>query len=164
MFIIFGWGRQTLKSFGPVLKYHCDHCNNDKHWDLYCKRTWFTLFFIPVIPYSTEYLLLCPVCKYGVKLEKERFEEYKAIAQCNTALLNKVITQEEHAARMGQLLGADSSKGAVDQEMEGKTETQKNYLRQLKEIEEERAAKAALSAGNQDSTYTETASDEAGGN
>lgn len=164
MFIIFGWGRQTLKSFGPVLKYHCDHCNNDKHWVLYCKRTWFTLFFIPVIPYSTEYLMLCPVCKYGVKLEKDRFEEYKAIAQCNTELINKAITQEEHSSRMDQLLRPKSNNAADDIDMTGKTETQKNYLRQLKEIEEEKAAKAAMTAGSQDIEYTESAPEEAGGN
>ncbi len=164
MFIIFGWGRQTLKSFGPVLKYHCDHCHNEKHWVLYCKRTWFTLFFIPVIPYSTEYLMLCPICKYGVKLEKNKFEEYKAIALCNTDLINKVITQQEHSTRMDKLLRPKSDNIDEDIDMTGKTETQKNYLRQLKEIEEERAAKAAMTAGNRDSAYTESAVEEAGGN
>ncbi|NLK86597.1 MAG: zinc-ribbon domain-containing protein [Clostridiaceae bacterium] len=164
MFIVFGWGRQTLKSFGPVLKYHCDHCHNEKHWVLYCKRTWFTLFFIPIIPYSTEYLMLCPICKYGVKLEKDKFEEYKAIALCNTDLINKAITQQEHAARMDELLSPTLNKNTDDADWAGKTETQKNYLRQLKEIEEERAARAAMSAGSQEPAYTESTTEEAGGN
>jgi hypothetical protein len=164
MFIIFGWGKQTLKSFGPVLKYHCDHCHNEKYWVLYCKRTWFTLFFIPVIPYSTEYLMLCPVCRYGVKLTKDKFVEYKAIAQCNTDLINKVITQEEHAARMDDLLRTKTNSNADDAEWAGKTETQKNYLRQLREIEEERAATAAMSADSQDPQQMEGTPEEAGGN
>ena len=108
--------------------------------------------------------MLCPVCKYGVKLEKDKFEEYKAIALCNSDLLNKVITQEEHTARMERLLRPQSDKAADDIDMTGKTETQKNYLRQLKEIEEERAAKAAMTAGSQDSAYTEGAAEEVGGN
>lgn len=163
MFIIFGWGRQTLKSFGPVLKYRCDHCHNEKHWMLYCKRTWFTLFFIPVIPYSTEYLMLCPVCNYGVKLEKSKFEEYKAIAQCNTDLINKVITQQEHAVRMDDLLRTKANSNADDIEWAGKTETQKNYLRQLREIEEERV-RAAMSAGSKEPEQMDGAPEEAGGN
>ncbi len=161
MFIVFGWGRQTVKEHGPVLKYHCSHCNNDKHWILYTRRTWFTLFFIPVIPYSTEYLMLCPICKYGVKLEKVKFEEYRAIAQCNMELIHKRITQEEHASRVNQILQPKSDKSIDD--MSGKTDTQKNYLRQIREFEEKEAAKAAMTANTVDTADTGTASDEAEG-
>lgn len=31
-------------------------------------RTWFTLFFIPVIPYENKHILLCEICSNGVVL------------------------------------------------------------------------------------------------
>jgi hypothetical protein len=163
MFIVFGWGRQTIKNYGPVLKYHCDHCHNEKHWILYRRRTWFTLCFVPVIPYSTEYMMTCPVCNHSVKLDKKKFEEFKAIALCNTDLINNVITQEQHAARMGELLGSTADKSGDDSEWAGKTETQKNYLRQMREIEQERAAKASMSAESRESDHIDESAEAAGG-
>jgi len=53
--IIFGWGHQTIKNIGPTFKNHCSHCNNEDYWTLTKYTTWFTLFFIPVIPYSIKY-------------------------------------------------------------------------------------------------------------
>jgi hypothetical protein len=35
--------------------------------------TWFTLFFIPVIPYKRRYLLACPVCGFAYILPKHEF-------------------------------------------------------------------------------------------
>jgi len=151
MFFVFGWGRQTVKKHGPVQVYHCEHCNNNKTWQLYSRKTWFTLFFIPIIPYSNESLLLCPVCSHGVKIDKDKFNELKTIAQCNMDLINKKITEEEHSQRM-KLIKTNGSKPSNIKEgssennlennseidLEGKTETQKNYIRQMNEIRKER--------------------------
>jgi hypothetical protein len=124
---------------------HCEHCNNDKTWTLYSRRTWFTLFFIPVIPYSSEYLLLCPICNHGVKLDAQKFNELKPVAECNMQLAKNKITQEEHANRIKEL-GSAPNQGSFTQESDvtGKTETQLNYIKQMKEIEEERKAKKEL--------------------
>jgi hypothetical protein len=141
MFFVFGWGRQTVKTHGPVEVYHCDHCNNDKHWTLYTRRTWFTLFFIPVIPYSTEHLMLCPICNYGVKVENEKFNELRAIAECNSDLINNKITREEHESRINSLSTVNNG-GYSEENLNGKTETQLNYIRQMRELEEERNKKS----------------------
>lgn len=137
MLFIFGWGRQTIKNHGPVRMFHCDHCNNDKYWTLYSKRTWFTLFFIPVIPYQTENVLLCPICNHGIQLDSKQFDEFKAIAQCNMDLVNKKITQEQHNDIMSRLISPTNS--LMDESnLDGKTETQKNYIKQMKELEEQK--------------------------
>lgn len=115
MFFIFGWGRQTVKNHGPVNVYHSNRCNNNGNWVLYSRKTWFTLFFIPVIPYSSEYLMLCPVCNHGVTLDKVKFDELKAAS----------------ANQSGSSFYDENT-------MTGKTETQKNYIRQMKELEQER--------------------------
>lgn len=143
MFILFGWGRYTVKNHGPVETYHCEHCNNDKYWNLYTRRTWFTLFFIPIIPYSSEHLLLCPICNYGVKVDKEKFNDLKAIAECNYELMHNKITDEEHAGRIKKITAGGLKGNLVEEErFKGKTDTQRNYIKEMQEFEKERADKA----------------------
>ena len=136
MFVVFGWGKQTVKDHGPVFRSRCDRCNNEELWKLYTRRTWFTLFFIPVIPYSTEHLVVCPVCSYGAVITKEKYEELKVVAECNLDLINKKIGEDEHKNRIGQLMQGKSNRYNANEnyELSGKTETQINYLRQMEEL------------------------------
>ncbi|TYQ15371.1 UNVERIFIED_CONTAM: zinc ribbon family protein [Acetivibrio alkalicellulosi] len=138
MFIIFGWGRQTVKEHGPVYRYQCEHCRNDEYWQLYTRKTWFTLFFIPVIPYRTEHLMLCPVCSRGVVLDEAKFDEFRQIAECNVDLLNGKITQEEHGEKIRLLGSIYVSQQDEDPSFAAKTETQKNYIKQMQELEKEK--------------------------
>ena len=101
--IIFGWGHQTTKNFGPTFKNRCGHCNNDEYFVLNRIMTWFTLFFIPVIPYSTKYFLSCPICQYGLALNDEQIGKIKPVAEANQALINGEITEQEYQSRINQL-------------------------------------------------------------
>ena len=78
--IIFGWGKRTVKNFGKAFRQVCDHCHNEADWQLYQIRTWFTLFFIPVIPYQTERIVICPICSTGRKLQEAEFNQLKSAA------------------------------------------------------------------------------------
>lgn len=136
MFIFFGWGKQTIKKHGPVFKNHCDRCNNEELWQLYTRKTWFTLFFIPVIPYSTEYIVACPVCSFGAVITEAKFQELKAIAEGNMDSEDKKYDENDYKSKINQILKQKSNnynqKGSF--ELSGKTETQINYLRQMEEI------------------------------
>lgn len=136
MFILFGWGKQTLKKHGPVFKSRCDRCNNEELWQLYTRRTWFTLFFIPVIPYSTEHLVVCPICSFGAVITEAKFKELKAIAESNMEPLNKKLDEDENKNKINQVIKEKSNNYNVNggYELSGKTETQVNYLRQMEEI------------------------------
>jgi len=153
MFVLFGFGKQTLKKHGPVFKSRCDRCNNEELWILYTRRTWFTLFFIPVIPYSTEYLLVCPICSYGVVITREKFDELKEVADCNMDLINKKIDAEEHKNRILQLTkGKNNNRYNINNnyEFSGKTETQINFLRQMEEIRRAKEEAARAEKSNSD--------------
>ena len=63
--IIWGWGRQTRRTLGVVGISKCSHCGATAEFHLVQRRTWFTLFFIPVIPYSSEHHVLCSSCEWG---------------------------------------------------------------------------------------------------
>lgn len=121
--IIFGWGHQTIKNFGVTFKHQCPNCNNEDYWQLLRMTTWFTLFFIPVIPYENKYVLICPVCEKGVRVEKANIEEYKKLAIANTDLIKGRITAKEYQHRLAgeeqnQLQSAEE-KNIQEKEKEG---------------------------------------------
>ena len=101
--IIFGWGRQTIKQIGVAFKNLCNHCHNEDYWILTRIMTWFTLFFIPVFPYSIKYFLSCPICKYGLVLGQKQIDQIKPLAEINQLLIDGKITNEEHQMRLNQL-------------------------------------------------------------
>lgn len=101
--IIFGWGRQTIKQIGVTFKNLCNHCHNEDYWILTRIMTWFTLFFIPVFPYSIKYFLSCPICKYGLVLDQKQLNEIKPLAEANQLLIDGKITKEEYQAKLNQL-------------------------------------------------------------
>jgi phage terminase large subunit GpA-like protein len=121
--IIFGWGHQSMKNFGVTFKHKCPNCNNEDYWQLIRMTTWFTLFFIPVIPYENKYVLICPVCEKGVRVERANIDEYKNLAIANTDLINGKITSEEYKSRLeggeqGQLQSAEEN-NIQEKEKEG---------------------------------------------
>jgi len=103
--IIFGWGRQTVKQIGVVFKNLCNNCHNEEYWILTKITTWFSLFFIPLIPYSTKYFLSCPVCKYGLNLDQKQINELVPLAETNQLLLDGKITKEEYDIKIAQIHG-----------------------------------------------------------
>lgn len=109
--IIFGWGHQKIKNYGPVFKHRCNHCNNEDIWQLVGISTWFTLFFIPIFPYESKHMLICPVCNYGAKVESSEVEKLKQLAQSNSDLISGKITTEEYRQR---LQSSTSEKGVID--------------------------------------------------
>lgn len=123
--IIFGWGHRTARNFGPVRKIQCSNCNNETNWHLQKLTTWVTLFFIPVIPYHTDYLMVCPVCRCCVETNREDFEQLKGLVHSSN---DKGYTQS--SPQVDSIL---NEAGAVR-----RTETQINFIRQMKEIEKER--------------------------
>lgn len=115
---IFGLSHRKVKKYGPKKSYHCNSCTNIKNWELVEISYWFTLFFIPLIPYERKYLLVCPVCNNSMNLTFEKFMKYKN---------NEFIS--------------DPNNTSSDEVYYGKTEIQINFLKQMREFEEERERK-----------------------
>ncbi|EJO5346742.1 zinc-ribbon domain-containing protein [Clostridium botulinum] len=111
--IIWGWGKVTKKIIGAVFERTCNYCNKDEVWNLCVVRTWFTLFFIPIIPYKKQYCIACPNCWSYIELTQEEFEKIKMDIKSSYNTNEKIVS--------------DNIKYA------GKTETQINYLKQMEE-------------------------------
>ncbi len=94
--IIFGWGYETRKEYGPTVPIKCPNCNNSVFLHLVRSRIWFTLYFIPVIPYQSRYYLLCEICSQGIELKDSQIDRIKQLNQATVSFLNQKITQEQY--------------------------------------------------------------------
>ena len=68
--IFFGWGYQRTSSKILPFQGKCSSCNNIVDWYLVQVSTWFTLFFLPIFPYSRKAFILCPICKSGIEVDR----------------------------------------------------------------------------------------------
>ena len=76
MFILFG-SKQTKKELALGRELLCPRCNNVSRWPVVQYTTWFSLFFVPVIPFRNQYFEMCPICKAGKKLTRQQAERWK---------------------------------------------------------------------------------------
>lgn len=71
MFFIFGVGDRKTKLIGHTAMMDCPRCGNTSAWPVQREKTYFSLFFIPLIPYRTRYLLSCPVCREAREISED---------------------------------------------------------------------------------------------
>jgi len=91
--IIWGWGRRTTTDYGMSRSYTCNNCRNVNRFRLLGVKKWFTLFFIPVFPYETSCLELCPICRAGRKLQKQELEALKLEAMNDQSYISGSVPQ-----------------------------------------------------------------------
>ncbi|MQY26599.1 zinc-ribbon domain-containing protein [Nocardia aurantia] len=77
--LIWGWRRSVTQL--AIITLVCGNCHNPSAHTLRKVVTWFTLFFIPLIPLSTKHTLQCTFCGAGSDVPKERVPEMLALAQ-----------------------------------------------------------------------------------
>lgn len=102
MLFVFGWGKRTHTDHGPTLPITCPNCHNQTYWRYQHYRTWFTLFFIPVIPYESDHYLLCDICKQGITLEDDARERAKILAGYTKQYLAQQMSQVEYESRLNE--------------------------------------------------------------
>lgn len=126
--IVFGFGKVTKKVVGLVFERACQYCNSTHLWQLCIIRTWFTLFFIPIIPYSKRYCVVCPNCGSFVELTEAQFEEMKLS-------VNTGKSQSEGFTKEGEPFGKEPNREVPDHiKYAGKTQTQINYLKEMEAL------------------------------
>jgi len=79
MFLIFGVKR--LKRRLVTTFTLCGRCGTPAAQVLTRISTWFSLFFVPVIPLGSKYVLTCTFCGESTKLEKLQATQMVAAAQ-----------------------------------------------------------------------------------
>ena len=65
MFFLFG-ARRTAKVIGQTER-HCSKCARPTVHSAIESKRWFTLFFVPVIPLGSSYVIRCNLCGLTLK-------------------------------------------------------------------------------------------------
>ena len=79
MFLIFGVKR-LRRRLGMAFAL-CDHCGTPAAQVVTRIGTWFSLFFVPVIPLGTKYVSTCTFCGVSTKIDKIHATQMTATAQ-----------------------------------------------------------------------------------
>lgn len=102
MFILFGWGKRTHTDHGPTLPVNCPTCHNQTYWRYKHYRTWFTLFFIPVIPYGSDHYLLCDICQQGIVLNEQQREPARVLAGHTGMYLAQQMSLPDYETKLSE--------------------------------------------------------------
>ena len=73
--IFYGWNHVKEKVIGIFRGSACDACGESFEYRLIIRRTYFTLFFIPILCYRSEYFLKCTNCPGKKTISKEEAYE-----------------------------------------------------------------------------------------
>lgn len=100
--IIFGFGGGRPKDRGAVIPARCPNCGNENYLRHVSSTRWFSLFFIPLIPYATKHFLLCPVCTQGRPLTRDQAARAEAMAGWTQRYRDGEVSHEAYAARVAE--------------------------------------------------------------
>jgi hypothetical protein len=98
VFFIYGWGRRSTDDLGPTLPVVCRHCSNAVWFRLVTTRKWFSLSFIPIIPYDRETLLVCPICSQGLSLQGAQAEKAHQLNGLAKSFLTGTMSETEYVS------------------------------------------------------------------
>jgi hypothetical protein len=70
--LIMGFGPRKPKDLGDVAPALCPNCGNHVVFRLLELRSWFSLFFVPLVPGRARHVVVCPICQYGIELTSEQ--------------------------------------------------------------------------------------------
>ncbi|MCQ2579376.1 MAG: zinc ribbon domain-containing protein [Treponemataceae bacterium] len=74
MFILFG-EKTIITELGMTnISGTCSNCHNQIHLKIIKHAAWFTLYFIPVFPFSVKRYKMCPICQISAEISKEEAE------------------------------------------------------------------------------------------
>jgi hypothetical protein len=69
-----------------------------------------SLFFIPILPYDSEYLLICPICSRGWVVKESNVDAAKEMNEITTRFQNEEIkerTYKKHTQKFKKILFED---------------------------------------------------------
>ncbi len=104
--IIF-WGSKGFQRDGGLIADNtpCSMCGNTEYHRVSRIRQWFTLYWIPLFPFSTKYFKHCPRCGFNEEdktLRDEFNEGYRAIKQNGQSAVQPQLPQYGQPQVQGQ--------------------------------------------------------------
>jgi hypothetical protein len=100
--LVFGL-KDYSKQFGVVDKFECNSCLQQNHMHLFELNSFFTLFFIPLIPIGSDYFLICGTCHKKIVLTKLEFQTYKRKSDIELSYTNQKISLFERDCQLAEI-------------------------------------------------------------
>jgi hypothetical protein len=104
--IIFGYRGGKRKDLGEAVPIRCPQCNNLTFYRYMSVTSWFSLFFIPVIPLKRRDYLVCPICSRALALRKDQREMAARLVELTTKYRAGELSEPEYQAQLRALTGA----------------------------------------------------------
>jgi len=98
--ILFGWGKTTVKDHGECIAATCPRCHNSVVLHHIYLTVWFTLFFLPVIPYKRRRALVCPICSWSREVPKEAIPLTDEMTTITASWRSGAIADAEYEQRV----------------------------------------------------------------
>lgn len=80
-----GFGPRRPNDRGEVAPALCPNCGNHVTFHLLEMRSWFSLFFVPLVPGRARHAVTCPVCHYGIFVEGEPLDLARELIELTAA-------------------------------------------------------------------------------
>ncbi|MBP1987221.1 zinc-ribbon domain-containing protein [Halolamina salifodinae] len=94
--IIFG-RKVRDKDYGEAYPIHCPNCDNDVYYHAFKWRSWFHIFWIPLIPWTANREVVCPICNAGFEVSKSAFKEAKELVDPTESYRRGNLSDKEYA-------------------------------------------------------------------
>ena len=104
--IIFGYRAGKRKDFGEALPIRCPQCNNATFYRYMSVTSWFSLFFIPIIPIKRRDYLVCPICSRAIGVRRDQREMASRLVELTTKYRAGRIAEADYQAQLRALTGA----------------------------------------------------------
>lgn len=101
--MIFGWGHQKPKYVCDLFRNPCINCDEVVNWQLYEIAYYYTIFFIPVYSYKSEYRVMCPNCGQNYQKDSIQFDWLSRRAKLYESFENNDISRDEYRRRIRDL-------------------------------------------------------------
>jgi hypothetical protein len=103
--IIFGYRGGKRKDFGEALPMVCPRCHNATTYRWMSVTSWFSLFFIPVVPLKRRDYLVCPVCTRALELKRDQREMAANLVALTSRFRAGELSQENYLAQVRAIGG-----------------------------------------------------------
>jgi hypothetical protein len=103
--IIFGYHGGKRKDLGEALPMRCPRCNNTTVYRWMAVTSWFSLFFIPVLPLKRRDYLVCPICTRALELRREQREMAANLVALTSRHRGGELSQGDYLAQVRAIGG-----------------------------------------------------------
>jgi putative oligomerization/nucleic acid binding protein/zinc ribbon protein len=97
--VIFGFGRGKQQDLGEVAPCVCPNCHNQVFLRQVRSKKQVSLYFVPVVPYGTDYYLVCPVCSRGLQISNPQLPSVRSMSNATASFRAGRLPEAQYMAQ-----------------------------------------------------------------